>query len=97
MNYILFVPNSAALATRVKLEILRAVAKKCSNSNEEMFVFGFHIQACSAGEKEGWGPVIFVDLIVRYRGRVKEADLGLAYKKAGGSFKGQMQQNFMKG
>jgi hypothetical protein len=37
----------------------------------------------------------FVDAIVRYGGRVGDSDLRLAYERAGMSFKGQMQQNFV--
>ena len=37
----------------------------------------------------------FVDAVVRYGGRVAGSDLRLAYERAGMSFKGQMQQNFV--
>ena len=33
--------------------------------------------------------------MVRYGGRVGESDLRLAYERAGVTFKGQMQQNFV--
>ena len=37
VNGRLFVANSVTLATRVRLEVLRSVAKVCSNANDEMF------------------------------------------------------------
>ena len=37
----------------------------------------------------------FVDAIARYGGRVSEMDLTLAYERAGSTFKGQMEQNFV--
>ena len=36
-----FISNSVTLATRVRLEILSDVAKKCSNNTEDMFCMGF--------------------------------------------------------
>ena len=43
----------------------------------------------------GQFALIFVDAVVRYGGRIGESDLRLAYGRAGMSFRGQMQQNFV--
>ena len=48
--------------------------------------------------KPNGGPQLaltFVDAVVRYGGRVNDADLALAYERAGMSFVGQMRQNFV--
>ena len=37
----LFVANSVTLATRVRSDVLRAIALKCANHLEEMYVIGF--------------------------------------------------------
>jgi hypothetical protein len=37
----------------------------------------------------------FSDAVVRYGEGLQEADLGNAYRRAGGAFKGQLQQNFV--
>ena len=37
----LFVANSVTQATQVRLEVLKAITKKCPNPDEDMFVHGF--------------------------------------------------------
>ena len=93
-----FIANSVTLATRVRLEVLRAIAKECSNGEFDMHVMGFTSRpVLQVKRKDGGGQFVltFVDAIVRYRGRVGDSDLRLAYERAGMSFKGQMQQNFV--
>ena len=94
----LFISNSVTLATRVRLEILRAIGKKCSNNVEDMFCMGFTSRpVLQVKRKDGGGQLAltFVDAISRYGNRVKEADLVLAYERAGLTFRGQMAQNFV--
>ena len=94
----IFVANCVTQATRVRLEILRAVAKKCSTSNEEMLVMGFTSRPIlQIRRKDGSGQQVltFVDAVAKFGKRVKEADLSLAYERAGATFKGQMEQNFV--
>ena len=96
VNERLFVANSVTLATRVTLEILRAIMRKYLNATEDMFVMGFNSGPALVvrwKDRVGQFAHIFVDVIVRYGGKVKEADLGLAYEWAGESFDGAMQQN----
>ena len=93
-----FIANSVTLATRVRLEVLRAMAKKCSNEEYDMHVMGFTSRpVLQVKRKDGGGQFVltFVDAVVRYGGRVAGSDLRLAYERAGMSFKGQMQQNFV--
>ena len=92
------ISNSVTLATRVRLEILRAIAKKCSSGVEDMFCMGFTSRPIlQVKRKDGGGQqaLTFVDAIARYGGRVKESELSLAYERAGLTFKGQMAQNFV--
>ena len=42
VNERLFVANSVTLATRVTLEILRAIMRKYLNATEDMFVMGLN-------------------------------------------------------
>jgi hypothetical protein len=94
----LFISNSVTLATRVRLEILRAIAKKCSSGVEDMFCMGFTSRpVLQVKRKDGGGQqaLTFVDAIARYGGRVKESELSLAYERAGLTFRGQMAQNFV--
>ena len=94
----IFIANSVTLATRVRLEVLRAMAKKCSNEEYDMHVMGFTSRpVLQVKRKDGGGQFVltFVDAVVRYGGRVAGSDLRLAYERAGMSFKGQMQQNFV--
>ena len=62
-----------------------------------MYVHGF--TSCPVLKvKPNGGPQLaltFVDAVVRYGGRVNDADLALAYERAGMSFVGQMRQNFV--
>ena len=94
----MFVANSVTLATRVRLEVLRAIAKVCSNPNEDFFVMGFTPRpVLQIKRKTGGGQLVltYVDAVVKYGGRVGESDLRLAYERAGLTFRGQMQQNFI--
>ena len=38
----MFVANSVTLATRVRSDVLKAIAKRCSNDKEDFFVVGFN-------------------------------------------------------
>ena len=94
----IFVSNSVTLGTRVRLEMRKAIARKCSSAEEDMFVQGFVSRPVLQIKQKNGGAqraLTFVDAIVKYGGRVSQADLGLAYEKAGTSFLGQMAQNFV--
>ena len=94
----IFVSNSVTLGTRVRLEVLKAIAKKCSGPEEDMFVQGFvsrpvlQIKPKNGGSQRA---LTYVDAIVKYGGRVGQDELGVAYERAGMSFVGQMSQNFV--
>ena len=94
----LFVANSVTLATRVRTDILKAIAQKCSNDKEEFFVVGFTSRpVLQIKRKDGPGQfaLTFADAISRYGGKLTRGDLQVAYGRAGASFDGQLQQNFV--
>ena len=94
----LFIANSVTLATRVRLEILRAMARKCSSPREDMHVVAFTSRPLLQVKPKDGGQMTtltFVDAIARMGKKMIESDFGFAYGKAGISFKGQMQQNFV--
>ena len=85
-------------ATRVRLEILRVIAKQCCSGNEDMMVMGFTSRPIlQIRKKDGSGQrtLTFVDAVAIFGNRLREVDLVLAYERAGGTFRGQMEQNFI--
>ena len=94
----IFISNCVTLGTRVRTEILKAIARKCTGSSEDMYVHGFTSRPVLQVKPKNGGSqsaLTFVDAIVKYGNRVKETDLTLAYERAGTSFAGQMGQNFI--
>ena len=94
-----FIANCVTLGTRVRLEVLKAIARKCAApNNADMFVQGFTSRPVLQVKPKNGGAqsaLTFVDAISRYGSKVKDADLVLAYERAGMSFVGQMRQNFV--
>ena len=93
-----FIANCMTLGTRVRLKILKSIAWKCSSLSEDMYVHGFTSRLVLQVIPKNGGThlaLTFVDVVVRYGSRVKEADLVLAYKRVGTSFDGEMRQNFV--
>ena len=94
-----FVTNSVSLATRVRVDILRAIAKQQSSDREDYFVSAFtsrpvmHVKQKEGGQR--FMTYNFSDAIAKFGGGLREEDLGEAYRRAGRSFTGQLQQNFV--
>ena len=94
-----FIANSVNPATRVRIEIMKAIAKKISNADDQAYVVGFiprpvmHIR--KKGEQAPSKTYSFVDAIKYHGGAVKTEDLGGAYARAGRAFEGQLLQNFV--
>ena len=91
--------NSVTLGTRVRIEILWALAKKCCTEKEIASVQSYISKpALLIKDKEGKRRPMtlgFADAIKRYGRILREGDLASAYRKAGTSFEGQLQQNFV--
>ena len=91
--------NSVTLSTRVRIEILWAMAKKCCNEKEIASVQSYISRpTLLIKDREGKRRPMnlgFADAIKRYGRILREGDLASAYRKAGTSFEGQLQQNFV--
>ena len=94
--------NSVCLATRVRVDILKAIARQFGNQNgETMYVSAFtsrpvlHIK--KVGEDVQQRPFImtFADAIQRYGTRIEQDNLAEAYKRVGRAFYGQLEQHFV--
>jgi hypothetical protein len=94
-----YITNCVTLATRVRIEILKAMSKKFASDNTEMFVMGYasrpvlHVKSKNPNQRSMW--LSFSDALLRYGSGLIENDLGQAYRKAGVAFKGQLEQNFV--
>jgi hypothetical protein len=77
---------------------MKAIAQKVTSQNVKAYVVGFisrpvmHVKKLSAGSQKTF---TFVDSIMNYGNLIRPADLSAAYKRAGSSFDGQLQQNFV--
>ena len=94
----LFIANSVTLATRVRSDILNAIAKRCSNDVEDFFVVGFTSRpVLQVRRKDGHGQfaLTFVDAIHKFGAGITRGELQVAYGRARESFNGQLQQNFV--
>jgi hypothetical protein len=96
----LFVANSVTLATRVRCDILKAIALKINKPEiEEVYVTPFssrpvlHIKDIKRGKQPY--ALTFSDAIARYGSVLEEGDLEEAYRRAGNTFNRQMKQTFV--
>ena len=95
--------------TRVRTEILRAIARHVDSATEMGYVPTYlprpilHIKAKEQGSSSGptFGPrkhiktLTFTDAIAQYGRALDDRDLSFAYEKAAWNFQGQMRQNFV--
>jgi hypothetical protein len=100
----LFFSNSVTQATRVRIEILRAIAKKLSTETETAYVQGFtsrpimyynvvdSMPSHCSGTGRGY---TFTDGVSRFGDLLCALDLSAAYKRAGNTFKGAMEHYFV--
>ena len=100
----LFFSNSVTQATRVRIEIMRAIAKKLTTASETAYVQGFISKpALHYVVKEGMPSHCagtgrsynFVDSVARFGDLLMPLDLAPAYKRAGDTFKGSMEHYFI--
>jgi hypothetical protein len=96
----LYVANSVSLSTRVRIEILKAIAKKVSVANDSAHVASYSSRPI-LHVKSGSGPgtsnraYTFIDGVIRFGEVLRRSDLEDAYKKAGSAFRGQLEQHFV--
>jgi hypothetical protein len=98
----LYVANSVSLSTRVRIDVMKAVAKKLTVNKDTAHVASYssrpilHVKTSRAGSSEVISRAYtFVDTIIRYGSILNLEDLEEAYKKAGSAFKGQLEQHFV--
>ena len=91
--------NSVCLATRVRVDILKAIAKQFSKpEGETMFVSAYtsrpvlHIKR---GGEERQQVLTFADALERFGKKINQEGLGEAYRRAERAFAGQLEQHFV--
>ena len=100
----LFVANSVTLTTRVRIEVLRALAKVLSTTSEDAFVQSFssrpmlHYQAREGAMFPAPGTnrsYSYVEAVGRWGDRLSTPDLIPAYRRARPAFIGCLEQYFV--
>jgi hypothetical protein len=94
-----FIANSVSLGTRVRIDILKAIAKKYTNEKQDFHVAAFSSRPVLPIKEKGTEkrPMVltFIDAVTRYGREMVEGDLVKAYRRAGRTFQSQLQQNFV--
>lgn len=100
----LFFSNSVTQSTRVRIEILRSLAKKLSTASETAFVQGFisrpvlqyRVKEGARSRADGVGrSYTFVDAMSKFGSKLAQKDLTSAYARAGNTFDGSLSQYFV--
>ena len=92
------ITNAITLATRVRIEVLKAITTKFSQGNERIYLTQHevrpYIRAVNMSSKKE-KVLIYPDAIEQYGLGLKKRDLQKAYEKAGTVFKGQLAHTFV--
>ena len=97
----IFISNSINIGTRVRVEILKAIAKKITNEHEFAYVVSFisrpviHFKLKNDTTLKPLKSYTFIDAVKQFGGKLDKTDLQSAYAKAGRAFTGQLEQNFV--
>jgi hypothetical protein len=97
----LYIANSVTLSTRVRIEVMKAIAKKLTTKLQSAHVAAFssrpilHVKSTKVGDDQNPKAFTFTDSVIRYGSVVVQDDLSEAYKKAGTAFRGQIEQHFV--
>jgi hypothetical protein len=98
----LFVTNSVNLATRIRIDVMKAISRKLTTRQEQAYVSGFisrpmmHIKKLPiAANSRPIKSFTFIDAITKFRHLVSYDDLSAAYSRVGNAFGGQLTQNFV--
>lgn len=100
----LFFSNSVTQSTRVRIEILRELARKLTTRTEVAFVQGFvsrpviqyRVKEGERSRADGVGrSYTFVDAMAKFGSKLAQKDLGTAYVRAGSTFDGALSQYFV--
>jgi hypothetical protein len=97
----LYVANSVTLSTRVRIEVMKAMAKKLTSKTESAHVAAFssrpilHVKTQRGAGDPEIRAFTFIYAVIRYGSILVQGDLAEAYKKAGTAFRGQLEQHFV--
>ena len=97
----IFISNSINVGTRVRIEILKAIAKRTSTAQDLSYVASFisrpvmHVRSRNDKNAKPAKTYTFIDAVKQFGSRLKTEDLLEAYAKAGKAFLGQLEQNFV--
>ena len=97
----IFITNCVTKATRVRIDIMRAIARKTTTDQEAAFVASFisrpvlQFKKIIPGEMTyPYKSFTFVEAIIRFRNEITDTDLDEAYEKAS-MFDTELEQNFI--
>jgi hypothetical protein len=96
----LYVANSVTLSTHVRIDVMKSIAKKISVGNESAYVAAFssrpilHVKSLNPDDAN-IRAFTFIDSIIKYGSILVRGDLEDAYRRAGASFRGQLEQHFV--
>jgi hypothetical protein len=99
----LFLTNCVNPATCIRVDIMKAIARRLTNDKDLAYVAGFtsrpmmHI-GMAGPPTTNTRPLksfTFIDAVSRFGRQLTKEDLETAYGRAGRSFNGQLQQNFV--
>ena len=98
----IFITNCVNLATRVRIDVLKALARKITNATETAYLSGFISRPMMHIKKAGASVVTrplrsftFIDAVSRFSKVLSKDELSGAYDRAGVAFKGQLEQTFV--
>ncbi len=88
------------LATRIRMDIMKAIAKRIELATESAYVPNFLSRPILHIKKKASSPtqvrsLTFVEAVCQFRGELEKGDLDIAYDKANGYFRGMMRQHFI--
>jgi hypothetical protein len=92
------ITNSVNLATRVRIEVLKAITKKFDSDSEKLWLSQYvvrpFIRSTNMATKQ---EKIFTysDAVERYGLRMNREELNYAYQRVGMAFRGQLAQHFV--
>ena len=97
----IFITNSVTKATRVRIEIMKAIARKITNDREAAYVASFISRPVLQFKKiiEGeqtfpYKSFTFVEAVMRFRNEIEDEDLTSAYERSL-PFEAELEQNFI--
>lgn len=97
----LYMSNSVTLSTRVRVDIMKAISKKVTNSKDSAYVAAYssrpilHVRSQGKSGEVTNRAYTFIDSIIKFGKVLLRSDLDDAYRQAGTAFRGQLEQHFV--